>query len=107
MPPSGDRPNVLVVFTDQQRWDSVGCYGSPMDLTPNLDRMAAGGAMFENAFTCQPVCGPARASIQTGLYAAATGVFRNGIALRPGQRTIVGTRLPPSRTVPLVLRNGV
>jgi len=88
MPPTGDNPNVLVVFTDQQRWDTAGCYGGPMELTPNLDAMARRGVRFQNAFTCQPVCGPARASIQTGLYAEATGVFRNGIALRAGQRTI-------------------
>jgi len=76
-----DRPNVVVFFTDQQRWDTVGAYGSPLNLTPNLDRLAARGCRFERAFTCQPVCGPARASLQTGLYAAATGVFRNGEVL--------------------------
>ena len=75
------RPNVVVFFTDQQRWDTIGAYGSPLDLTPNLDRLAARSVRFERAFTCQPVCGPARASLQTGLYAAATGVFRNGEAL--------------------------
>jgi len=82
------RPNVLVFFTDQQRWDTAGCYGSGMDLTGNLDRMAAGGTRFDLAFTCQPVCGPARASLQTGKYAAATGVFRNGIALPAEERTL-------------------
>lgn len=78
---SGRQPNVLVVFTDQQRWDSVGCYGNPIGLTPNLDAMANRGVQFERAFTCQPVCAPARASLQTGLYATATGVWRNDLAL--------------------------
>ena len=72
-------PNILVFFTDQQRWDSVGCYGNPMGLTPNLDRLAARGVRFEHAFTCQPVCAPARACVQSGQYASSHGVFRNGI----------------------------
>ncbi len=83
-----DRPNVLVVFTDQQRWDTVGCYGSPMNLTPNLDRMAERGVRFEYAFTCQPVCGPARASLQTGKYATAVGVWKNHIPLPQGEKTL-------------------
>ncbi|KPK80649.1 MAG: hypothetical protein AMJ81_11670, partial [Phycisphaerae bacterium SM23_33] len=76
-----DHPNVLVFFTDQQRWDTAGCYGSPMGLTANLDRMAGRGVCFEHAYTCQPVCATARASLQTGKYALATGVWRNGLAL--------------------------
>lgn len=82
------RPNVLVVFTDQQRWDTVGCYGNPMDLTPNLDRMAERGVTFQHAFTCQPVCGPARASLQTGKYATKVGVWKNHIPLPEGERTL-------------------
>ena len=82
------RPNILFFFTDQQRWDTCGCYGQPLPVTPNLDRMAAEGVRFENAFTCQPVCGPARSCIQTGLYATETGCFCNAIALPLGQRTI-------------------
>ena len=76
-----DRPNVLVFFTDQQRWDTCGCYGQPLPITPNLDRMAAEGVLFRNAFTCQPVCGPARACLQSGQYASQVGVYTNGIAL--------------------------
>jgi len=76
-----DKPNVIVFFTDQQRWDSCGCYGQPLDVTPNLDRMAAEGVRFEHAFTCQPVCGPARACLQSGQYASEVGVYTNGIAL--------------------------
>ncbi len=76
-----DRPNILVFFTDQQRWDTCGCYGQPLPITPNLDRMAAEGVRFENAFTPQPVCGPARAVLQSGQYASQAGVYTNGIAL--------------------------
>ncbi len=74
-------PNIIFIFSDQQRWDTVGCYGQELDLTPNLDRMAKEGVRFEHAFTCQPVCGPARACLQTGKWATETGCFRNGIAL--------------------------
>jgi uncharacterized sulfatase len=85
-------PNIVFVFSDQQRWDTVGCYGQELDLTPNLDRMAAEGVRFEHAFTCQPVCGPARACLQTGKYATETGCFRNGIAL-PLDETTIAHRL--------------
>jgi len=85
---SQSSPNVLVFFTDQQRWDTCGCYGSPMELTPNLDAMARRGVRFENVFTCQPVCAPARASLQTGLHGTAHGVWRNGLALDPSHRTL-------------------
>ena len=83
-----DRPNVIVFFTDQQRWDTTGVHGNPLDLTPNFDEMARGGTHLASAFTCQPVCGPARSSIQTGMYATTTGCFVNGIRLRPGERTL-------------------
>ncbi len=80
--------NVLVFFTDQQRWDSCGCYGSELNLTPNLDALSNQGTLFEKAFTCQPVCGPARASLQTGMYAAATGTFKNSKPLQPHLDTL-------------------
>jgi len=76
-----DHPNVIVFFTDQQRWDTTGVHGNPLDLTPNFDRMARQGTDVHYAFTCQPVCGPARACLQTGLYATETGCYRNGIPL--------------------------
>lgn len=82
------RPNVIVFFTDQQRWDTTGLHGNPMGLTPNLDRMAIRGTHVANSFTCQPVCGPARSSLQTGLYATSTGCFRNGIPLSGESRTL-------------------
>jgi len=81
-------PNVLFYFSDQQRWDTCGCYGQSLEVTPNLDRMAAEGVRFEHAFTCQPVCGPARAVLQTGKYATEIGCFRNDIALPTDERTI-------------------
>ncbi|MBN4074115.1 sulfatase-like hydrolase/transferase [bacterium AH-315-E10] len=75
-----DKPNVLVFFTDQQRWDSSGLHGNPLDLMPNFDRLAKAGTHLEHAFTCQPVCGPARSCFQTGQYATSTGCVTNGHA---------------------------
>ncbi|MEZ5323348.1 MAG: sulfatase-like hydrolase/transferase [Microthrixaceae bacterium] len=83
-----NRPNVVVVLSDQQRPDSCGVFGQRLPVTPRLDAMAADGVAFEEAFTVQPVCGPARAAIQTGLYPTTTGCWRNGIALPPGTGTI-------------------
>lgn len=78
---SQSQPNVVVFFTDQQRFDSTGVHGNPLDLTPNFDRMASEGTFCGSAFTCQPVCAPARSALQTGMYATETGVYRNGIPL--------------------------
>lgn len=82
------QPNVLVVLSDQQRPDSCGVYGQRLPVTPRLDALAAVGTAFDQAFTVQPVCGPSRAAIQTGLYPTTTGCWRNGIALPPGTETL-------------------
>ncbi|OEV05772.1 sulfatase-like hydrolase/transferase [Streptomyces oceani] len=83
-----DRPNVLVFFTDQQRWDTTGGHGNPLGLTPVLDRLTERGVHVEHSYTCQPVCAPSRASMQTGQYPTATGVFRNGVPLSPEVPTL-------------------
>ncbi len=83
-----DQPNVLVVMSDQQRPDSCGVFGQRLPVTPRLDALAAQGVAFDEAFTVQPVCGPSRAAIQTGLYPTASGCWRNGIALPPGVPTL-------------------
>ncbi|TDO50336.1 arylsulfatase A-like enzyme [Kribbella sp. VKM Ac-2571] len=75
------RPNVIVFFTDQQRWDTVGAAGCPLGLTPNLDLMARRGTFFETACTTNPVCAPARAAMQTGMFPTNAGVFRNSVPL--------------------------
>ncbi|MBD2843575.1 sulfatase-like hydrolase/transferase [Paenibacillus sp. IB182496] len=72
-----EKPNVIVFFTDQQRWDTLGLHGNALDLTPNLDRFAMQNTHVYNGFTCQPLCGPARSSMQTGLYPTVTGCYRN------------------------------
>jgi arylsulfatase A-like enzyme len=76
-----ETPNCIVFFTDQQRWDTSELAGNPQNLTPNYDRMAQRGTHMPSAVTCQPVCGPARSAMQTGMWPTATGCFRNGIGL--------------------------
>ena len=71
-----NQKNIIFYFSDQQRWDTVN-----EEVTPNLCRLAREGVKFENNFTCQPVCGPARACLQSGLYATQNGCYFNGIAL--------------------------
>ena len=68
--------NIIFYFSDQQRWDTVN-----ETVTPNLCGLAEEGVLFENNFTCQPVCGPARACLQTGVYATQCGCYWNGIPL--------------------------
>lgn len=55
---SSPRPNVLVFFTDQQRWDYAGLHGNPLDLIPNFDLLARAGTHVRHNFICQPVCRP-------------------------------------------------
>lgn len=81
-------PNLVLFFTDQQRWDTIGAYGSPLGLTPHLDAAARRGTVFERAFTCQPVCGPARSCLQTGRWATQTGCVVNSIPLPVDEPTI-------------------
>jgi len=88
----GDKPNVVLIMTDTQGVNVVGCYGRPEMRTPNLDRMAALGVRFDRAYTCCPVCSPARSSILTGSYPHTTGVLANNIPLGANVRTI-GERL--------------
>ena len=77
-PRDDDRPNVVVLLTDQQRHDSLGLLGNPLDLTPNFDRLARQNTFAPVAVSTNPVCGPCRACLQTGTYATTNGVWRNG-----------------------------
>ena len=80
--------NIIFYFTDQQRWDTCGCFGQPLNITPNLDQLAREGVKFDNAFSPQPVCGPCRALFQTGKWPTETGCFRNNIMLPAGVKTL-------------------
>ncbi len=74
---SADRPNVLLIMTDQQRPDTLSCIGGSPCRTPNIDSIAANGTIFENTVTPCPLCLPARASIFTGLYPNQSGMMSN------------------------------
>lgn len=82
------QPNILFVFSDQQRWDTLGCYGQQLPISPHLDTLAEEGVLFQHAFTCQPVCGPARSCLQTGRYATESGCYTNNIELPQDSDTI-------------------
>lgn len=73
-----DRPNILLMYTDQQRWDALGANGNADIRTPNLDALAAEGACFGRFFVQCPVCMPSRMSMLTGRYPAGVGVTSNG-----------------------------
>src|SRR5579884_1684141 len=91
-PEQRSRPNIILIISDQFRADCLGILGrNPMNLTPNLDRMASRGVVFESAICSQPVCAPARASMFTGQYPSRNGVWRNAVPLPENSTTLAGT----------------
>jgi len=68
------RPNVLFIFTDDHAQHAVSCYGSVVNQTPHLDRLASGGARFLNSFVTNSICTPSRATLLTGQYSHKNGV---------------------------------
>lgn len=83
---------VVLIMTDTTRKDMLGCYGNEKIITPNIDKLANEGIRYQNAYTCQPVCGPARSSIFTGTFPHTNGVVTNSVALSDNMKTI-GQRL--------------
>ena len=99
-------PNVLIICTDQQRADSLGCSGNRHVRTPHLDALAAAGTRCSRFHTCNSICMPSRASLLTGTYPSVHGVWTNGVplprrgylpetsaehgGLRPGQSAMAG-----------------
>jgi len=79
---------IILIMTDTQRWDMLGCYAQTGLQTPNLDRLASEGMRFERAYNCQPVCGPARSAMFTGLFPHSNGSWANSIALSSNVKTI-------------------
>ena len=71
------RPNIVLVITDQQRFDTIAAAGYPHMITPNLDRLVREGVSFSRMFVTAPSCAPSRASLFSGLYPHASGVLRN------------------------------
>ncbi|PYI77275.1 MAG: hypothetical protein DMF04_06690 [Verrucomicrobia bacterium] len=75
------KPNLIVFLTDQQRRDTMACYGNYRVHSPNLNRLASESAVFERTYVTQPLCTPSRASLFTGLWPHATNCTRNGVSL--------------------------
>ncbi|AQQ71692.1 Arylsulfatase [Limihaloglobus sulfuriphilus] len=71
-----NKPNVVLIMTDQQRFDSLSCYGNKAIQTPNLDLMAKEGVLFENCYVNCPICTPSRSSIMTGKHMQDHGVYK-------------------------------
>lgn len=83
-----DRPNLVFIFSDRQRFDTLKCYGNGWIQTPRLNALAEESFVFEHAYVTQAVCAPARSSIMTGLFPHATGVPVNKRVMQPHLRTI-------------------
>lgn len=82
---AADRPNLVVMMTDDQRADYMSCAGHPFLKTPNMDRIAKEGVRFTNMFVTNALCAPSRATLMTGQYSHANGVRDN-----------MGTKLDPN-----------
>jgi arylsulfatase A-like enzyme len=90
----GQVRNVLFIMCDQLRFDHLSCFGHPRLHTPNLDRLASRGVIFDRAYVQSPVCGPSRMSYYTGRYVHAHGASWNFVPLKVGEMTI-GDHLRP------------
>ncbi|MEX0939024.1 MAG: sulfatase [Pirellulales bacterium] len=86
--PAADRPNILFIMTDDHASHAISVYGSKVNETPNIDRLAREGMRFENCFVTNSICGPARAVILTGLYSHLNGFRQNGDRFDGSQQNV-------------------
>jgi arylsulfatase A-like enzyme len=84
----GNQPNLLFIVSDQQRSDTMECYGASHVKADSLNALASRSFVFENAYVTQPVCAPARATMLTGLYPHSAGIVKNNVKLNPGLKSI-------------------
>jgi uncharacterized sulfatase len=81
---ANSQPNmVLLIGDDCSYWD-IGCYGSKDSKTPNIDRLADEGMLFENSFQAAPMCSPTRHNLYTGIYPVKSGAYPNHTFVKPG-----------------------
>ena len=89
---SNEKKQLIFIMVDTQSADMLGCYGNKHLATPNIDSLANDGLVYDKAYTCQPVCGPARSAIFTGLFPHSNGTWTNSVSLYDNVKT-VGQRL--------------
>ncbi|MCJ7692513.1 MAG: sulfatase-like hydrolase/transferase, partial [Sedimentisphaerales bacterium] len=85
--PGSKKPNIIFIMTDDHASHALSCYGSRINRTPNLDRLAEEGMLFENCFCTNSICAPSRAVILTGKYSHLNGVVDNGVEFDGSQQT--------------------
>jgi N-acetylglucosamine-6-sulfatase len=84
---SGSRPNIIFIFTDDHAPHAISAYGSVINDTPNIDRLADEGVLFRRSYCANSICGPSRATILTGLHSHANGFMQNGNTFDGTQQT--------------------
>lgn len=93
--PARNTPNIVLISTDQHRYDALGCAGNEEVLTPEIDRLAEQGTMFERCYATNPMCAPSRASLMTGQHAHQHGLWANGVQL-PAHKRLLSRALADS-----------
>ena len=81
------RPNIVFIFSDDHAYQAISAYGSKINQTPNIDRIAAEGMLFNKCYVTNSICGPSRAVIQTGKHSHLNGFYRNGLTFNGDQQT--------------------
>ncbi|MCS5575672.1 MAG: sulfatase-like hydrolase/transferase, partial [Pseudomonadales bacterium] len=82
------RPNILFIMSDDHAYQAISAYGSVVNKTPNLDRIARDGMRFDRCYVTNSICGPSRAVILTGKYSHLNGFVRNGNTFNGKQQTV-------------------
>lgn len=85
-----DRPNIIIIYTDQQRYDTLGVNGNDLIKTPNLDRLANEGVHFTRGYCSTPICVPSRVALFTGRYNHTNLSYNNGLLLRDEETEMTG-----------------
>lgn len=98
---ASDRPNIIVILTDDQGYGDLGCYDNPGDVkTPNIDRLAASGMRFTDGYACAAICAPSRAGLLSGRYQQRFGLYHN-----QDMRDVDNDGFAQQITLPQVLKN--
>jgi arylsulfatase A-like enzyme len=84
----GEKPNLLFLWTDEQRFDTMAAYGNMRIRVPAMNRLASQSVVFDRSYVTQPVCTPSRCSVMTGLWPHESGCVRNDIAIKAETNTV-------------------